>query len=58
MACRAVIPAPLGRAIMKINENDDRYSDEEEYATTIENLMKLHVRWAKGTTTGRSSNQS
>ena len=27
MAYRAVIPAPLGRAIMKINEKDNRYSD-------------------------------
>ena len=36
MACRAVILAPLGRAIMKVNEEDDRYSDDEGYAAALE----------------------
>ena len=36
MAYGAIITLPLGWAIMKIIEKDDRYSDDEEYATTLE----------------------
>ena len=53
MAYRVVIPAPLSRAIMKINENDDGYSDPEEYAKTIEfdeaarEIGKRNNKWKK-----------
>ena len=53
MAYRVVIPAPLGRSIMKVNEKDDRYSDEEEYATTLESdeaareICKRSSNWKK-----------
>ena len=36
MAYRAIVPAPLGWAIMKINKDEDTYSDDEEYATILE----------------------
>ena len=36
LAYRAIVPAPLGWAIMKTNELEDTYSDNEEYATILE----------------------
>ena len=36
LAYRAIVPAPLGWAIMKTNELEDTHSDNEEYATILE----------------------
>ena len=35
MAYRAMVTAPLGWAIMKINKDEDTYADEGEYATIL-----------------------
>ena len=42
MAYRAIVPAPLERAIMKINKDEDAYSDDAEHATILETDGATH----------------
>ena len=53
MAYRAIVPAPSGWAIMKINKDEDTYSDDEDFATILETdganheIEKSNSRWKK-----------